>query len=165
VASSDSDNAMNNSSKKLTEHGKYQPDGGGVGSEPPDAVLLTGTSTNQESRLATIVDACCQVRKPMFVGMLVIIGAYMPSLTLGGVEGRMFRPLAQSVILLLCSTLLLTITLVPALCAMGSRPSGLGFDGYLLAWLKWHQVHKTPKTHNAAGIAGAGELAIYQQIL
>ena len=37
----------------------------------------------------------------MLVGMLVIIGAYLPILTLGGVEGRMFRPLAQSVILLL----------------------------------------------------------------
>jgi hypothetical protein len=36
----------------------------------------------------------------------------------------MFRPLAQSVILLLCSSLLLTITLVPALCA-----SGLGSGG------------------------------------
>jgi cobalt-zinc-cadmium resistance protein CzcA len=83
-----------------------------------------GTPASQESRQATIVEACCQVRKPMFVGMLVIIGAYIPILTLGGVEGRMFRPLAQSVILLLCSSLLLTITLVPALCA-----SGLGSVG------------------------------------
>ena len=71
------------------------------------------------SRLEIIVDACCQVRKPMFVGMIIIIGAYLPILTLGGLEGRMFRPLAQSVILLLCSSLLLTITLVPALCALG----------------------------------------------
>jgi len=78
-----------------------------------------GAPASQASRLATIVDACCQVRKPMFVGMLVIIGAYVPILTLGGVEGRMFRPLAQSVILLLASSLLLTVTLVPALCALG----------------------------------------------
>jgi cobalt-zinc-cadmium resistance protein CzcA len=83
-----------------------------------------GTPASQESRQATIVEACCQVRKPMFVGMLVIIGAYIPILTLGGVEGRMFRPLAQSVILLLCSSLLLTITLVPALCA--SRLGSVG---------------------------------------
>ena len=73
----------------------------------------------RESRLATIVEACCRVRKPMLVGMLVIIGAYVPILTLGGVEGRMFRPLAQAVILLLLSSLLLTLTLVPALCAIG----------------------------------------------
>jgi cobalt-zinc-cadmium resistance protein CzcA len=80
------------------------------GPDTPDA---------KEGRLATIVAACCQVRKPMLVGMLVIIGAYVPILTLGGVEGRMFRPLAQSVILLLLSSLLLTLTLVPALCALG----------------------------------------------
>jgi cobalt-zinc-cadmium resistance protein CzcA len=59
------------------------------------------------------------VRKPMLVGMLIIIGAYLPILTLGGVEGRMFRPLAQSVILVLTSSLLLTLILVPALCAIG----------------------------------------------
>ena len=81
--------------------------------------LAGDTVGNQQARLATIVDACCQVRKPMFVGMLVIIGAYVPILTLGGLEGRMFRPLAESVILLLASSLLLTVTLVPALCALG----------------------------------------------
>ena len=74
---------------------------------------------SRESRLAAIIEACCQVRKPMLVGMLVIIGAYIPILTLGGMEGRMFRPLAQFVILLLLSSLLLTLTLVPALCAIG----------------------------------------------
>ena len=82
------------------------------------------TTANQEVRLAVIVDACCQVRKPMFVGMLVIIGAYLPILTLGGDEGRMFRPLAQVVILVLCSSLLLTVTLVPALCALGLGSAG-----------------------------------------
>ncbi len=77
------------------------------------------TAMSRELRLSTIVDACGEVRKPMFVGMLIIIGAYVPILVLGGVEGRMFRPLAESVILVLASSLLLTLTLVPALCAIG----------------------------------------------
>ncbi len=76
------------------------------------------------TRLATIIDACCQVRKPMLVGMIMIIGAYVPILTLDGVEGRMFRPLAESVILLLLSSLVLTVTLVPALCALGLGTRG-----------------------------------------
>jgi len=88
------------------------------------AVSGPDTPEGKESRLAAIVEACCQVRKPMLVGMLVIIGAYFPILTLSGIEGRMFRPLAQSVILLLLSSLLLTITLVPALCAIGLRSGG-----------------------------------------
>jgi cobalt-zinc-cadmium resistance protein CzcA len=82
------------------------------------------TIANHEARLAVIIDACSQVRKPMFVGMVVIIGAYLPILTLDGVEGRIFRPLAQAVILLLCSSLLLTVTLVPALCALGLGSAG-----------------------------------------
>jgi cobalt-zinc-cadmium resistance protein CzcA len=76
-------------------------------------------TVNRERRLAAIVSACCDVRKPMLIGMLIIIGAYVPILTLAGVEGRMFRPLAQSVMLVLASSLLLTLTLVPALCAIG----------------------------------------------
>ncbi len=77
------------------------------------------TPEGNPARLGVIVEACCQVRKPMLVGMVVIIGAYVPILTLDGVEGRMFRPLAQAVILLLLSSLALTLTLVPALCAIG----------------------------------------------
>jgi cobalt-zinc-cadmium resistance protein CzcA len=71
------------------------------------------------ARRSAIIEACCQVRQPMLAGMLVIIGAYVPVLALGGVEGRMFRPLAQTVILILLSSLMLTVTLVPGLCALG----------------------------------------------
>ena len=70
------------------------------------AALAAQPAATRPARLATIIEACCQVRKPMLVGMLVIIGAYLPMLTLGGVEGRMFRPLAQSVMLMLLSSLL-----------------------------------------------------------
>jgi cobalt-zinc-cadmium resistance protein CzcA len=87
-------------------------------------------------RLAVIIEACCQVRKPMLVGMLVIIGAYIPILTLTGVEGRMFRPLAQSVMLMLLSSLLLTITLVPALCALGLGSRGVLREPRFLDWLR-----------------------------
>jgi cobalt-zinc-cadmium resistance protein CzcA len=83
------------------------------------AISGPDTPEGNPARLTAIIEACCQVRKPMLVGMLVIIGAYVPILTLGGVEGRMFRPLAQAVILLLLSSLALTLALVPALCAMG----------------------------------------------
>jgi cobalt-zinc-cadmium resistance protein CzcA len=80
---------------------------------------LSTLPPGREARFPAIIKACCQVRKPMFVGMLIIIGAYLPILTLGGVEGRMFRPMAQAVMLMLISSLVLTVTLVPALCAIG----------------------------------------------
>ena len=118
-------------------------------------------SAGRESRLATIVEACCQVRKPMFVGMLVIIGAYIPILTLGGVEGRMFRPLAQSVILLLCSSLLLTITLVPALCALGLGSVGTMKEPRFLDMLRsiYEKVFQACRRFRWLFLAGALMLA------
>jgi cobalt-zinc-cadmium resistance protein CzcA len=88
------------------------------------------------NRRSVIVESCCQVRKPMLVGMLVIIGAYLPVLTLGGVEGRMFRPLAQSVILLLAGSLFLTLTLVPAFCVLGLGKLQPVREPRFMAWLR-----------------------------
>jgi cobalt-zinc-cadmium resistance protein CzcA len=104
------------------------------------ALPRQNTPANHASRLATIIEGCCQVRKPMVVGMLVIIGAYVPILTLGGVAGRMFRPLAQSVMLMLLSSLLLTITVVPALCALGLGVKGsLKEPPFLPALRSWYE--------------------------
>jgi cobalt-zinc-cadmium resistance protein CzcA len=98
---------------------------------------LTGPVMPRQ-RFAIIVQSCCQVRQPMFVGMLIIIGAYVPLLTLQGVEGRMFRPLAEAVILLLTSSLLLTVTMVPALCALlvGKKPNLC--EPQFMIWLRIH---------------------------
>ena len=97
------------------------------------AALPPGSS--HSDRMRSIVDACCQVRQPMLVGMLVIMAAYLPLLGLGGEEGKMFRPLAMSVILTLASSLMLTVTLVPAFCAtaLGSGAK-IGEPSFLSRW-------------------------------
>jgi cobalt-zinc-cadmium resistance protein CzcA len=84
----------------------------------------------------TIVEACAEVRKPMLVGLVVIIGMYLPLLGLEGVDGKMFRPLAQTVILLLLGSLVMTLLVVPALCALGLRAGGTGGEPRLLGWLR-----------------------------
>ena len=50
-------------------------------------------------------------------GEMILIAAYIPILSLIGVEGRMFRPMAFTVIFALAGALVLSVTLVPALCA------------------------------------------------
>jgi len=117
-------------------------------------------SASPTARLTTIIEACCQVRKPMLVGMLVIIGAYLPILTLGGVEGRLFRPLAQSVMLILLCSLLLTITLVPALCALGLGGGSLKEPQFLdrLRWAYEKLFHRC-RQHRWLILAGALLLA------
>ncbi len=70
------------------------------------------------SRLEIIRDAIWEVRKPTLFGELIIMLVYLPILTLQGVEGKMFRPMALTVIFVLGGSLLLSFTVLPALAAM-----------------------------------------------
>jgi cobalt-zinc-cadmium resistance protein CzcA len=74
-------------------------------------------------RLDVVADATRQVIRPSVFGVLIILIVYVPILALSGVEGKMFRPMAFTVILALLSALLLSITFVPAAIAilLGAR--------------------------------------------
>ncbi len=69
----------------------------------------------RDERFTTIRDASHEVVRPMFFGVLIITLVYVPILALGGIEGKMFRPMAIAVILALTGSLLLALTLMPAL--------------------------------------------------
>jgi cobalt-zinc-cadmium resistance protein CzcA len=70
------------------------------------------------SRLQVMRDAILEVRKPTMFGMLIIMLVYLPILTLEGVEGRLFQPMALTVIFVLMGSLLLSFTVIPAACAL-----------------------------------------------
>src|SRR5690606_36898089 len=53
---------------------------------------------SDRSRLEVVRDAAIEVRKPTMFGELIIIIVYLPILTLEGVEGKMFRPMALTVV-------------------------------------------------------------------
>ncbi len=72
-------------------------------------------SLTSEERFHVIRDASHEVVRPMFFGVLIITLVYVPILALGGIEGKMFRPMAIAVILALTGSLLLALTLMPAL--------------------------------------------------
>lgn len=76
-----------------------------------------GRDLTQGEREDTIQRAAAEVLKPAIFGMGIIIAAYIPILTLVGVEGKMFRPMGQTVIMALIGALVLSLTLIPALCA------------------------------------------------
>ncbi len=69
--------------------------------------------------LRLIIRAAGQVARPTLFAMLIIIAALVPVFTLEQVEGRIFRPLALTYSFALVAALLLALTLVPALCAVG----------------------------------------------
>jgi heavy metal efflux system protein len=76
-----------------------------------------GRELSQEERLDTIQSGTVEVRQASQFGELIIIAAYLPVMSLVGVEGKMFRPMGFTVILALAGATILSATLVPALCA------------------------------------------------
>jgi len=70
-----------------------------------------------EERLHVVLSASQQVGTPMFFGVLIIAIVYVPILALSGIEGKMFHPMALTVMLALGGSLVLALTLMPALCS------------------------------------------------
>ena len=76
-----------------------------------------GHDLSEAERLETIYESTVEMVKPSIFGIGIIIAAYIPILTLQGIEGKMFRPMGMTVIMALLGSMLLSITLTPALCA------------------------------------------------
>jgi cobalt-zinc-cadmium resistance protein CzcA len=77
----------------------------------------------RRSVLEIVRDASIEVRRPTLFGELIIAIVYLPILALEGIEGKLFRPMALTVILALAASMVLSMTLVPALAsvALGRR--------------------------------------------
>ncbi len=68
-------------------------------------------------RIQEILVSTKEVVNPMFFGVLIIMVVYIPILALTGIEGKMFKPMAFTVILALAGSLVLALTLIPVLCS------------------------------------------------
>jgi cobalt-zinc-cadmium resistance protein CzcA len=71
----------------------------------------------KRSKLEVIRDAAVEVRKPTLFGELIIMIVYLPILTLEGIEGKLFRPMALTVIFALLGSMILSMTLMPVLAS------------------------------------------------
>jgi len=80
--------------------------------------LSTSGNTNDslplKERLAIVFDATQEVMRPALFGVFIITAVYLPIFALEGVEGKMFHPMAITVIIALLSAMILSITFVPA---------------------------------------------------
>src|SRR5207249_4399854 len=72
----------------------------------------------KRSRIDVIRDAAVEVRQPTMFGELIIMIVYLPILTLEGVEGKLFRPMALTVIFALAGSMVLSMTLMPVLASL-----------------------------------------------
>ena len=116
--------------------------------------LLTRTE-----RLEIVSMATQEVRKATLFGELIIMVVYLPILTLTGVEGRMFRPMALTVVFALAGAFLLSLTVIPALASLVLTGPFAERETSLIAWIRpryarvldWALAH--PKRVAAATVA------------
>ena len=80
--------------------------------------------------------AAREARRPLLFGQLIIMVVYLPLFALSGVEGKMFHPMAFTVVAALLGAMVLSVTFVPAAVALfiGNRVSEK--DNRLMAWAK-----------------------------
>src|SRR5690606_39240847 len=82
-----------------------------------DATRRLNEDASGRSVREIVRDAAVEVRKPTLFGELIIAIVYLPILTLEGVEGKLFRPMAWTVIFALAGSMLLSVTLMPVLAS------------------------------------------------
>ena len=84
-----------------------------------------------------IRDAAVEVRKPTMFGELIISVVYLPILLLQGTEGKLFRPMALTVLFALAGSMVLSMTLMPALASLCLPKKMKEKDIFLIRWLKF----------------------------
>ena len=90
-----------------------------------------------KTKLQQIRDAAIEVRKPTMFGELIIMIVYLPILTLEGVEGKLFRPMAMTVIFALAGSMLLSLTLMPVLASLILPKRMKEREPLLVRFAKW----------------------------
>lgn len=82
---------------------------------------LLRTSDPAESRLHVVAHACTEVARPIVFSLLIIVIVFLPLFTLQGVEGKTFRPLAQTMAIAMFGSLIFAAVLVPVLSSLVMR--------------------------------------------
>ncbi|MCC8971558.1 efflux RND transporter permease subunit [Bradyrhizobium brasilense] len=95
-----------------------------------------GRVLTRDERLATVHASAVEMVQPSLYGQAIILLVYVPLLTFTGVEGKMFEPMALTVILALAAAFVLSLTLVPALIAIGITGRVQEQENRLVAALK-----------------------------
>jgi heavy metal efflux system protein len=120
-----------------------------------------------ESKIRVVLEAATEVATPVLFGVGIIILVFLPLMTLEGMEGKMFAPLAYTIAIALFVSLILSLTMTPALCSYLLK-GGSGEDTkfiqaikrpYLKA-LNW-VLNNEKKTIMASGLLFIGTIALF----
>jgi heavy metal efflux system protein len=88
-----------------------------------------------ESKIRVVFEAAAEVATPVLFGVGIIILVFLPLMTLQGMEGKMFAPLAYTIAIALFVSLVLSLTLTPAMCSFILK-GGSGEDTRMIQAMK-----------------------------
>lgn len=91
------------------------------------------------ARVRTVLAATTEVATPTIFGIAIIILVFLPLMTLQGIEGKMFAPLALTIAMALAVSLVVSLFLSPVLCSYFLK-GGADHDTKLIAFLKRHYL-------------------------
>lgn len=95
-----------------------------------------GRELSLNERLAVVFDATREARRVLIYGELIIMVVYLPVFTLSGVEGKMFHPMAYTVLTALLGAMILSITFIPAAIALFLTGKVREKENAVVAWAK-----------------------------
>ncbi|MCG3117860.1 MAG: CusA/CzcA family heavy metal efflux RND transporter [Candidatus Manganitrophus sp. SA1] len=95
-----------------------------------------GRLLTRAERFEIVFDASKEVRKATMFGEMIIMIVYLPILTLSGVEGKMFIPMAFTVIAALLGAMILSVTFIPAAVALLLSGRISEKENFLMRWAK-----------------------------
>ncbi len=95
-----------------------------------------GRILSRQERFDVVGDAAREVSSPSIFGVFIIMIVYLPILTLTGIEGKMFQPMAFTVLAALTGAMILSITFIPAMMAQFSSGSNLEKENPFLKWTR-----------------------------
>jgi cobalt-zinc-cadmium resistance protein CzcA len=103
-------------------------DGSVVMVENVDRMLRSGDGDEPVARV--VLRACLEVARPIVLSLLIIVIVFLPLFTLQGVEGKTFRPLAQTMAFAMFGSIIFAVMLTPVLASLLMRRPGGGSSGH-----------------------------------
>ena len=119
-----------------------------------------GRLLSRAERFKEVFAAAKEARRPLIFGQLIIMVVYLPIFALSGVEGKMFHPMALTVVIALLGAMLLSVTFVPAAIALFVTGKVKEEEGAVMRGarrvyapaLAWVMAHRTVAVGTALGV-------------
>lgn len=119
-------------------------------------------------RQALILNAAREVARPVVFGIMIIIIVFMPILSFQGMEGKMFKPMAYTIMIAMMVSLILSITLSPVLCLLTLKAGHADSEPWVLRrakrlylpMLRWALGHRNTVLITT-GLMLAGSIALF----